>query len=87
MAILIEYTLKAKEDIDHFKSSGQNQILKKIRGLVEAIAENPYEGIGKPEPLKHNLQGLWSRRINIEHRLVYVVEDEMVFILSCKGHY
>lgn len=87
MAILIEYTLKAKEDIDHFKSSGQTQILKKIRSLVEAIAENPYSGIGKPEPLRHNLQGLWSRRINSEHRIVYEIEDQMVFILSCRGHY
>jgi toxin YoeB len=87
MAILIEYTLKAKEDIDHFKSSGQTQILKKIRGLVEAISENPYIGIGKPEPLRHNLQGLWSRRINSEHRIVYEIEDQMVFILSCRGHY
>ena len=64
-------------------------ILKKIRQLLEIITETPYSGIGKPEPLKHHLAGLWSRRINQEHRLVYeVIEtDNVILIHSLKGHY
>jgi toxin YoeB len=61
--------------------------LKKIEKLVDAIIENPFEGIGKPEPLKHNLAGCWSRRIDREHRLVYEVTDELITVLSMKGHY
>lgn len=51
------------------------------------IVRNPFEGIGKPEPLKENLTGFWSRRIDEEHRLVYVVEDNKILIFSCRGHY
>ena len=63
--------------------------LKKIRQLLEIIPEMPYSGIGKPEPLKHHLSGLWSRRINKEHRLVYeIIEtDNVILIHSLKGHY
>ena len=65
--------------------------MKKISELLKAIIENPYEGIGKPEPLKYNLSGVWSRRINNEHRLVYEISDnntiEILDILSLKGHY
>jgi toxin YoeB len=62
-------------------------VLKKINALVKEIECTPYEGNGKPEPLKHNLAGWWSRRINLEHRLVYKVENESVFILQCRYHY
>lgn len=87
MERLIEFTIQAKEDIGHFKKSGQNGILKKIRKLIESVHQTPFEGIGKPEPLKHGLSGCWSRRINKEHRLVYEVFDHKIFILSAKGHY
>lgn len=87
MERVIEYTPQAKEDIAYFKKSGQSGILKKIRNLIESVQQNPFEGIGKPEPLKHDLSGCWSRRINKEHRLVYEVSDQKVFILSAKGHY
>jgi toxin YoeB len=62
---------------------------KKISQLLHAIESNPYQGIGKPEPLKHNLTGFWSRRINQEHRLVYevVAEEKMIKVHSLKGHY
>ncbi len=61
---------------------------KKIAELIKHISRNPYEGIGKPEPLKHELQGCWSRRINEEHRLVYRINHANdIEILSCKGHY
>jgi len=87
MERVIEYTLQAKEDITLFKKSGQSGILKKIRKLIEAVQQSPFEGIGKPEPLKHELSGCWSRRINKEHRLVYEITDNKIFILSAKGHY
>ena len=60
---------------------------KKIRRLIEAIQKNPFEGIGKPEPLKHNLSGKWSRRITEEDRMVYEIEEGCVKIYSLKGHY
>lgn len=89
MERLIEYTHKAEKDLTSFKKSGQSTILKKIRKLIESIQQTPYEGIGKPEPLKHQLSGCWSRRINKEHRVIYEVsQDEIkIFILSVKGHY
>lgn len=63
------------------------KIALKIMELVEAIKRDPFEGIGKPEPLKHNRKGYWSRRITQEHRLVYLVTDDNVIIASCMGHY
>ncbi|MFH0756991.1 MAG: Txe/YoeB family addiction module toxin [Bacteroidota bacterium] len=60
----IEYTLQAKEDLDFWKKASNVAILKTIRKLIEAILQNPYEGIGKPEALRYNLSGCWSRRIN-----------------------
>ncbi len=61
--------------------------LKKINTLIKEIMRTPFEGIGKPEPLKHQLQGFWSRRIDQENRLVYRVSDDSVEIVSCKLHY
>ena len=80
---------KSKEHLDFFKKVNNPIILKKIRQLIEIIPETPYSGIGKPEPLKHHLAGLWSRSINQEHRLVYeVIEtDNVILIHSLKGHY
>ncbi|MDY6017627.1 MAG: Txe/YoeB family addiction module toxin [Oscillospiraceae bacterium] len=63
------------------------QILKRINQLIKDISRSPFEGVGKPEPLKGNLSGLWSRRIDEKHRLVYLVEENAVLIFSCKGHY
>ena len=62
-------------------------VLKRINQLITDIKRVPFDGIGKPEPLKGNLSGCWSRRINDEHRLVYAVENDMVLIISCRGHY
>jgi len=82
---------KALEDLQYWKKSGNKIIQKKIQALILAIQKNPFEGIGKPEQLKHNLSGLWSRRINQEHRLVYEINDRneiiILDILSLKGHY
>ncbi len=83
----IEYTLQAKEDLDFWKKSGNASVLKKIRILIEAILRSPYEGIGKPEGLKYDLTGFWSRRINKEHRIVYEVVGDIIIVHSLKGHY
>lgn len=85
--MIIRFTKQADIDLDSLKRSGNKQIIKKIKELLEAISNDPYKGIGQPEPLKYSLFGAWSRRINSEHRLVYEVEGEIVFILSLKGHY
>jgi toxin YoeB len=63
------------------------KMLQKINELIKAVDREPYGGVGKPEPLKHNLQGAWSRRINREHRLVYVVQNGDLNILACCYHY
>lgn len=63
------------------------KMLKKINDLIKAIKSNPFEGIGKPEPLKYDLAGFWSRRIDREHRLVYQIQDKNLLIYSCKYHY
>ena len=61
--------------------------LKRINKLITDIQRNPFEGIGKPEPLKENLSGWWSRRIDEGNRIVYFVKDGIVHIVACKGHY
>ena len=62
-------------------------IFRKINDLIKDILRTGYFGIGKPEPLKDNLSGLWSRRITDKHRLIYKIVDEYVYIYSCSGHY
>lgn len=87
----IIFSKKAKKDLEFWDKTGNKQILKKISELIRAIQANPYEGIGKPEPLKYQLSGVWSRRIDKEHRIVYEILDEntinILNILSLKGHY
>ena len=61
--------------------------LKRINTLIRAIERSPFEGIGKPEPLKHQLTGLWSRRIDDEHRLVYTILDGDLIVVQCRYHY
>ncbi|QKF76882.1 Txe/YoeB family addiction module toxin [Arcobacter defluvii] len=63
------------------------QILKKINQLIRDIKREPFDGIGKPEPLKYELSGFWSRRISDEHRLVYEVSESYIAIVSCRFHY
>lgn len=83
---IIQWDFDAWEEYLYWQSEDK-KTLKKINRLVKDISRSPFDGIGKPEPLKENLAGLWSRRINEEHRLVYLVEDDKVVIFSCKGHY
>ena len=83
----IIYTPQAIEHLNFWVKTGNKIILKKILQLTEAIIEKPFEGIGKPEPLKYELVGYWSRRLNQEHRYVYAVADDVLTIISLKGHY
>ena len=81
-----------KWDFDDCKDylSWQNQdknTLKRINELIKDMARDPFDGIGKPEALKGNLSGFYSRRINSEHRLVYAVDETTIYIIACKGHY
>jgi toxin YoeB len=63
------------------------KMLAKIVSLIVETADNPFSGTGKPEPLKHQLKGKWSKRINQEHRLVYELKEDTIEILSCRYHY
>lgn len=83
---IIQWDFDAWEDYLYWQTQDK-KILKRINQLVKDIRRNPFDGIGKSEPLKGNLTGFWSRRIDEEHRLVYVVEDSVVLIFSCRGHY
>ena len=87
----IDFSSKAKADLNFWIKSGNKAILKKIYSLIEDIQLHPFEGLGKPEPLKHSLAGYWSRRINQEHRIIYEVIGEnninILSIISLKGHY
>ncbi len=63
------------------------QMLKKINNLIKEVDRTPFEGIGKPEPLKQNLKGFWSRRIDHEHRMIYKIEDDQIVLVSFRFHY
>lgn len=63
------------------------KLFERTRRLITESAKSPFEGVGKPEPLKADLKGFWSRRITDEHRLVYKIADEQIIIVSCKYHY
>lgn len=83
----INFTEDANRELHSFVKSGNKPVVKRITELIKAINETPFEGIGKPEPLKHSLAGLWSRRITKEHRLIYEVKGDVLLIHSVKGHY
>jgi len=83
---VISFHDDAWEDYSYWLQADK-QILKRINTLIKAIQREPFAGIGKPEPLKYNLTGYWSRRINEEHRLVYKVQGEHVVIVQCRYHY
>jgi len=77
---------KAWEDYIYWQQTDKKN-LKKINQLIKDIKRDPFEGIGKPEPLKHELSGFWSRKITDEHRLVYEVVNSSIAIASCRYHY
>ena len=82
----ISFLPEAFDDYNLWRRENK-KIQSRIADLIKDIGRNPFTGIGKPEPLKHYLKGLWSRRITDEHRLVYKVTDEEITIYSCRYHY
>ena len=87
MSYHLDFSQQAQNDIEFHKKAGNKAVLKKLFVLLNELTEHPFEGTGKPEPLKYSLTGMWSRRINQEHRLVYEVQDDTILIHSTKGHY
>ncbi len=80
-------TNTAKKDLAEWKKSGQKIVINKINKLFNSISQTPFTGIGKPEPLKGNLTGYWSREITKKDRIIYDVENNKITIYSAKGHY
>ncbi|WKL45832.1 Txe/YoeB family addiction module toxin [Flavobacterium pectinovorum] len=85
----IEVTAEAQMHISKHLKSGNQSSIKKIAKILEELTENPFEGVGKPEALKYELSGLWSREINKKDRLLYRVKEEIVtvVVISAMGHY
>ncbi|EPH92632.1 Plasmid encoded toxin, Txe/YoeB family [Enterococcus casseliflavus] len=77
----------AWNDYLYWHDQGNKNNIKKINKLIKDIDRSPFSGLGKPEPLKHDLSGKWSRRITDEHRLIYKVENETIYFYSAKDHY
>ena len=82
----VVWTLTAWEDYLYWQGQDR-KTLKRINLLIRNAARDPFSGIGKPEPLKENLSGFWSRRIDDTHRLVYAVEGDDLAIIACRYHY
>jgi len=87
----IVFTKNAWEDFEYWIDQ-DTEIVRKIKELLKSIKQNPFRGLGKPEPLKHGLKGFWSRRITQEYRLVYRVSstkgnDQKCTIIQCRFHF
>ncbi|ASJ38428.1 addiction module protein [Vibrio vulnificus] len=83
---LLSWTDDAWDDYLYWQTQDK-KTLKRINKLINDVKRSPFEGIGKPEPLKENLSGFWSRRIDDTNRLVYAVDDQVITIISCRYHY
>jgi toxin YoeB len=81
------FSPQANEDLNFWKKRNDSKTLKRIRLLVENIIQDPFHGIGKPEPLKCDLRGMWSRRINQKDRVIYEVDGDLITIHAVKEHY
>ena len=86
MSKIIAFETSAFEDFTDWAKLDK-KIYRKIIQLIKDIERSPFSGLGKPEPLKYELSGYWSRRINDEHRLVYKITDTEIIIIACKYHY
>jgi len=89
MKYVVEFSKQADADLDEWARSGAKKEIKKIYKLIEELEEHPRTGTGQVEALKGDLSGLWSRRINKHHRMLYSIRDEIVTVelLSLRGHY
>nr|WP_265484617.1 MULTISPECIES: Txe/YoeB family addiction module toxin [unclassified Lactobacillus] len=85
--MMLSWTSKGWEDYLYWQTRGEKRQIKRINNLIKDVMRNPFEGIGKPEALKDNLTGYWSRRIDAKNRLIYSYENKQVIIFSCKDHY
>lgn len=83
---IIQFSPEAINDLKSFKS-GRQYLAFKVFELITDIQSTPFTRIGKPEPLKENYKGYWSRRISDEHRLIYRVDEDVIYVYSCIGHY
>lgn len=86
---IVNISEKASKDLSKIHKSGDKKSIKKIEKIFDELQQNPYEGIGKPEALKYQYKGYWSRRVNEKDRLIYEVKEHIVsvFIISALGHY
>jgi toxin YoeB len=84
--MILSWAENACDDYLYWQTTDK-KTLKRINTLIKDIKRHPFEGIGNPEPLKHNWSGYWSRRINKEHRLVYKVTDTSIICAQCRYHY
>ena len=84
--MIVSFSSNAWDDYLYWKKSNKS-MLKRVNTLIKDIQREPFEGIGKPEPLKHGLSGYWSRRINDEHRIVYKASDGHIYIAQLRYHY
>ncbi len=84
--MIISFVERSWDDYNNW-SATDKKIFKRIQRLIKESTRDPFGGIGKPEPLKNNLKGYWSKRITDEHRLVYKAEENQLIIISCKFHY
>ena len=82
----IQFSERGMDDYISWQNEDR-KTLKKINQLLKDISRNPFDGIGKPEPLKGNFSGYWSRRVNDKDRLIYRFQDSVIYIFSLKGHY
>lgn len=77
----------AWNDYLYWQKNGDKKTIRKINKLIKDIDRHPFTGLGKPEPLKFNLSEKWSRKINHEHRLIYLIDSQTIYIFSCRDHY
>ncbi len=77
---------KCQEDLAYWKKNNL-KTFEKIRRLIQAVEKTPFNGVGKPEPLKHQFAGVWSRRIDRKNRIIYCVTEEGIWLIFCRGHY
>ena len=82
----LEFDIAALEDLAWWIQQDRSKALR-IVNLIKEVQRDPFKGIGKPEPLKHEFKGCWSRRIDQEHRLVYQITEDKIRILACRYHY
>jgi toxin YoeB len=80
------FTTRSWDDYLYWQKNDKRMV-RRINDLIKDVLREPFEGIGKPEPLKHQLQGLWSRRIDEEHRLVYEIPEDELRVIACRYHY